>query len=475
MARYDALTKSNEVYYQNGLSLSNLPFSEACGSLLTNYCWKKFQAMESKLVAKDAGLDPENVFFGIDVWAQNRTGPTHSRTTYGNGGTTTGVAVTKLADFGLSAGIFAPAWSYEHFPGRGKEVERAMWEGDALPDDLTCSCGDVSRHCPKEGFSVTERARAYPVGSDTFFYTNFARAFAKHTEDERQTIFGGHELHAQLATQSIHPLPLPWRDRYQESRLKHRLQDTAGQTTLVIDVHNGLTTENRENRYFNRWLPLFKLDMPANGTLRVEVAGRKLVPHRGALPSLYLKFSSLSGPDKEAQLLTIARTEDVYVASKIIGTPGSDVGEYRLTELGFHLYGYAGDGVIPVAEILSISIKPILDPSLSKTYEITNIHIERRGEGENRHMRLCWSYTSDAEAQQHMIQHSSITGPFSHFIIKLNNLSIGIAHALEYLLDKSILTDLIKSNAPIAIQLTGIGFDGRALASQTASLPIDAA
>ena len=45
---------------------------------------------------------------GIDVWAQSKSSQTHPRITYpkkGGGGTNTGLAVRKLAELGLSAGV----------------------------------------------------------------------------------------------------------------------------------------------------------------------------------------------------------------------------------------------------------------------------------------------------------------------------------------------------------------------------------
>jgi endo-beta-N-acetylglucosaminidase D len=155
------------VSYQNALTPYNLPFAEACGSILTNYCWDESQAADSKLYAVRSGFKTEKVYFGIDVFAQGGGRITYPKER--GGGTNTGVAVAKLADMGMSAGLFAPAWSFEHFHNHGSEIEKVIWEGDTLPVGVICPCKDITKcHQPIVGFSVFEHARAFPAGSDTF-------------------------------------------------------------------------------------------------------------------------------------------------------------------------------------------------------------------------------------------------------------------------------------------------------------------
>ena len=115
--RYDALTTSNKVSYQNALNVQNMIFAKACGGILTNYCWKEGDAAESMHNALQNDIPLQNVYLGVDVWAQNTTKLTQPRVTYpeyGGGGTNTGVAVAKVAELGLSAGVFAPAWTFAY-------------------------------------------------------------------------------------------------------------------------------------------------------------------------------------------------------------------------------------------------------------------------------------------------------------------------------------------------------------------------
>ncbi|KAF3002897.1 hypothetical protein E8E13_001632 [Curvularia kusanoi] len=238
---YDALTTTNKVNYQNALNTQNMLFAKACGAILTNYCWKEGNAVDSMHNALQNGIQPQHVYLGVDVWAQNVTKLTQPRITYpeyGGGGTNTGVAVAKAAELGLSAGIFAPAWTFEHFAGHGTEAERTMWDGADLPIDATCSCGDPStRHQPNKTMHITTSAKSYSAGSDTFFFTDFSRAYSRHSDEAAESLFDGYKLHAQLGSQSILPLKMDPLDA--PSPLKHDIEDIGGRSQLIIE-HSGL-------------------------------------------------------------------------------------------------------------------------------------------------------------------------------------------------------------------------------------------
>lgn len=68
---YDALTSDNEVDYQNGLTPKNFEFAVAADAILTNYKWVEKDLINAKLVAQWNSINVADVYFGIDVWAQN--------------------------------------------------------------------------------------------------------------------------------------------------------------------------------------------------------------------------------------------------------------------------------------------------------------------------------------------------------------------------------------------------------------------
>ncbi|KAL8850200.1 MAG: hypothetical protein Q9221_004886 [Calogaya cf. arnoldii] len=90
---YDALTINGYVDYQNGLTSLNRRNAKAANGLFTNYRWTDKKLAQSKLVAIEAAIPDTNVFFGVDLWAQNTNTPGPSRVTYppkGGGSTNTG-------------------------------------------------------------------------------------------------------------------------------------------------------------------------------------------------------------------------------------------------------------------------------------------------------------------------------------------------------------------------------------------------
>ena len=91
---YDALSVENEVRYQNGLTNMNADFARHADALFTNYKWTLEKLIDSRLLAGKVEVQPHNIFFGIDVWAQNTNMPGRRRVTYpenGGGGTNTGL------------------------------------------------------------------------------------------------------------------------------------------------------------------------------------------------------------------------------------------------------------------------------------------------------------------------------------------------------------------------------------------------
>ena len=94
-------------------------------------------------------------------------------------------AVEILAEHGFSAAMFGPAWPYEHFSnakgdGRIAElVDKSMWEGDMLPDELHCECKDDRPHHQSQyrSSSIAQAAREFPAGSESYFISDFRRPF----------------------------------------------------------------------------------------------------------------------------------------------------------------------------------------------------------------------------------------------------------------------------------------------------------
>jgi hypothetical protein len=491
-SRYDALTTSNKVSYQNALNVQNMMFAKACGGILTNYCWKEGDAAESMHNALQNDIPLQNVYLGVDVWAQNTTKLTQPRVTYpeyGGGGTNTGVAVAKVAELGLSVGVFAPAWTFEHFPGYGKEVEQTLWDGVDLPANATCPCGDPgTRHQPNKTRSMSTSARMYSASSKTFFYTDFCRAFSRHGDRETEILFDGCKMHAQLGSQSI--LPLRAEKLNTTNLLRHKVEDTNGRSQLVIEY---LTlplpsAERTPVRTKEEWkLPLFKFDMPADGSLRLRISYRDLSKTKQGA-SFYIIVSGMTHNLDHSDQYGSDHHLDVLISIKDIASPKSP----RLEELGFLSKAIDADISTRLAEVDYICIQPVAShPSLpqlvssrnntpgatppqnsqvdtlSQNHTIFNIRKISRDVGEMKHIRLCWDHTSNSQSSEGM-PYSAITGPFSYFAIYIDDLFVGRAYVPEHVLPVSFKDHFAAREVPV--QIKGIGFDGQELASSNTTM-----
>ena len=133
--------------------------------------------------------------------------------------------MATLADEGFSTAIFGPAWTHEHFstsamrkPPNGcvlsiaKAVDRSMWEGFTLPDELGCDCRKGRPHHSKDYRlnAIIKSAREYPAGSGTFLKTSFSRASALKTGPESGVCLPfpivGHMILLQFYFESLIPI-----------------------------------------------------------------------------------------------------------------------------------------------------------------------------------------------------------------------------------------------------------------------------
>ncbi|CAI6333911.1 unnamed protein product [Periconia digitata] len=465
---YDALTIENKVSYQNALTLKNVVFSQACGQILTNYSWREADALSSRQLASTCGeLDFENVVFGVDAWAQNKAPLTRRRVTYPEhkgGGTYCGIAVEKLSKIGLSVGIFAPAWTFEHFPGQARKIEKAVWEGAPF-DEVSCTCGDAHiQHPPNRGRHITRAARVFPAGSDNFFYTDFSRGFGRHAKLEAG-LYGGKLIHSQLSCQSILPQPSK-DDRDGEdianatNILSYDLEDIVGQTQLIINVRS-VTSQNVDERqsWKEAWLPLYSLDMATHADLRLQISFRVLLKATDAYPSFFLEFSN--------GRQTIPCSHDNLVEFTIQPPHKTGTGG-RLLGIGIHLRApYISAKKCRIMEVESIKIMPRYEQTLTDTATIDDLKIVESKYTYGVYWRLCWTYTGDKPAA-HGLPYSAVTGPFAYFSIWVDGLSIGRAHALEHVLPDVLMKD--RTDDEVSVEVIGIGFDGGEVARRCLKL-----
>lgn len=127
---YDSVTVEGKLKWQDRLNAKNRVFFDACDGIFVNYTWKADYPSASALEAEARRYD---VYMGVD---------TFGRGTWGGGGFDTDKALGKIRRAGVSAALFAPAWTMENqTAGGGRvapglehgwgEVERAFGDVDA--------------------------------------------------------------------------------------------------------------------------------------------------------------------------------------------------------------------------------------------------------------------------------------------------------------------------------------------------------
>ena len=423
----------------------------------------------------------QKIYFGIDVWAQNKTKLTQPRITYpekGGGGTNTGIAINKLAEMGLSACVFAPAWSFEHFPGKGilnhgMEIDSAMWEGRSLPaslPDSLCSCGDVSlRHPVNREHPIIRAATHFPASTDRFFYTDFSMPFARHSDEESHKLYSGMDLHSQLSAQSVLPHPsttiLQNINRGYVYSFTHSVQfnDKRPYLCITANTHDMVETSQSKNLETHEGhLSLFKLDMPTNGSLRLSISYLYVLHEK---TQIYLRFADGIKYIKLEEAKSASQVQSVDCDITTLDRMDADG---RLLELGVCVRPVVEKLPTDILRIYDIRIVPQDYSDVSSYYSIQGLNIEKVVVEHVEHWRLQWTYLDKGSdgcgtaLTLPKIQHSEVTGPFSYFMVEIDDTMVGRSYALEHILPSPFAAGLAGKDVPVI--LIGIGFDGREIA-----------
>jgi hypothetical protein len=133
----------------------------------------------------------------------------------------------------------------------------------------------------------------------------------------------------------------------------------------------------------------------------------------------------------------------------------------RLVEIGIGVSApYVTEGAKVILEILEICIAPLTTSALKNTVRIEDIRIEHRADRETGHWILCWRFEDEGSPSRgdERMPYSEITGPFSHFLIRVGEIEVGRAYSVEYILSESI-TAILQGNVA-EVTIIGVGFDG---------------
>ncbi|KAF1353413.1 glycosyl hydrolase family 85-domain-containing protein [Delphinella strobiligena] len=452
---YDALTVNNTLQYQNALTSQNLEFAQAAGTLLTNYDWTPEKAAAAKALALTHTINPSDIVFGIDVWAQNSPSQGNLRRTYGGGGTRSGTAVRKLAGLGLSAGIFAPAWPYEHFPTSSVAVEESMWYGEKLPERLECDCVPANMHdiYGYQERTITRFAQEYPAGSESFFYTNFERAFSSKSDSG---VIAAHLGSASVLPRMSNAYQRTAQGQTQSSLLRGNLQDEPARVTVSLTPHI-------PRGPISAGLELFLLSM--TGDVEARIVYRKPKTPDGLSVAILGcgVDEQIKVPSEACERVEIRRI--FHCTRKSLEEARPSLNRKTATK------GLQGIQVVVEGEVSEADSDWPLD-----LIELLEICMKRPGAAYRRYRlagfklcgtRLSWTFhvdKDDESTNDEDLPYSSITGPFPYFLIFVDGDMVGRAYGIEYLLSTEMATRL-NGNEKHQVEVRGFAFDSSFLCS----------
>lgn len=430
----------------------------AAGSMLTNYAWTPELAKRGKQMAEQSGLGVENLYFGIDAWAQNIQKGPHSRVTWpspGGGGTGIGLGMRALQHIGrLSTAIFAPAWSYEHFPHNGAAVDRSVWLGQYLPNDCSCDCDPEQPHSavPYQQNGINRYSETNVLGTDRFFHTDFRRVFSKDSTT-------GH-MYAHVGAQS--PVIQQYRasamicGTQNSAQLQAKLADSPSRCTFEIDI---ASPEDSSAGKYNCALRFASLHMNFFEKRTITVKYRRLTFENCSASLVF------GGPKKATVVELSSETGEITTATEMLEPDADGLSGISLAcecEDASKIPG----GKIAIVELLSITIQPWLrQPSKC---EPTNIRAGYRGPSDSRCLRIVWDIISDSSGTDG-VPFSGITGSSAFFNVFVNGKDVGRAYALEFDLTGTELEDW-KSADKADVRVVATGFDGTEVGSAQAVL-----
>ncbi|PNS14612.1 hypothetical protein CAC42_1634 [Sphaceloma murrayae] len=448
---YDALHVGNSVDYQNGVTELNAALAQAAGAILTNYDWTPELARSSLQIASAHGVKAENVIFGIDIWAQNRGYEGPERRTWpreGGGGTGTGRGVAELADIGVSSGLFAPAWPYEHFDAHRKEVETSMWTGRPLPKDVACTCkpGDVHMIPLYKEYPILRFANAYPAGTASFFFSDFLPPSCL----EQGTVA------TQLSSQSVLPLQSAW-----EHDQDIQFVWGTGKDGLLLRLNRPPTLERL--KVTRR---LFDLDMhsPEGFEACICFSTQNTSPTTSILVRFEGADSIWVAPSGEVQRETVrmqlATNKSGSYTQPSLPVTGITV-EVRLDESTVGAHKSPVCNASNLLQLHSICIKRVSSKGDSPVPTIPCISREQLEDGT---ASIAWTidFIEPKHPDRSGMPFSPHTGPCAHFIVEIGTLLKQRVHTCRITLPDHLDSEL-EGSPETNIVVQAYGFDGSML------------
>ena len=465
---YDALTQNNEVDYQNGLTSKNCKFANAAGALFTNYAWQESQLAQAGALAQCCSLQRSNIFFGIDMWAQNTDMPGPKRVTFpseGGGGTMTGYvsdhlyerinmltyekATHRLAEDGFSAAVLAPAWAFEHFPAAtSQQVDKAVWEGTKLDLDLGCNCRHGKPHQIDKyrAHPLAHCAKQSPAGTEHFFESDFRIPFESvqtatkaHIVRPRigsmqpQVCFGESSVWLDVA-KALRSFRL---DRkfvscYAEpgaSRTSHlRISMSPEETRTGAENAQSYTRSDVEHIR----LPLFNIGLSLDRPLESRVLYRR---NRWPVPDtgVYFRYGS-DGKDDIYRDVVLPETDEMSSVHIMLNAPHLQDQYAHVIEFGIYCTQPANEALQYDGErIIDLYHLNIREQALYTQHSaVSHVSVVKHGKGDLVMDFLSWKWESSRDDWPASMPWSALTGPFERFEVYIGDEFLGEVSGIEF-------------------------------------------
>ncbi|KAK6349876.1 hypothetical protein TWF696_006137 [Orbilia brochopaga] len=426
---YDSLTIWNKVDYKNGLSPDNSPLFKVASGFYSNYQWTAAQLLETRAISTSLGRN-HDVYMGIDVFG---------RGTFGGGGWGIGTALSAIRDHCLSAAVFAPGWTFEHFNGlQFEERNRKLWiDGRAADPELPCR-------------PIKDYVPVWPVGTEQFFYTNFNRGFGKKWFMEGRQVSSEPWVH--IGAQSILPTFYPAKFDRLVWAFDDQLAYNGGHSLKI--VRNQLESSGSKGLVCK----LYRLGLDYSQNIRLSFSYQLKAAHKGHVAVYFILANYLGVPERHDFGLPVY--EEGWKSQTLI----LDVGKTKDERFGMKLveFGVAyvdtdqpdGERVdTTVLHLGHVCFSTHPEPRLPAISKVLSLRVA------SGKLRLSWvpEYIESGFTAEMCLQpgvKSMTTFNFAYFVVYRGlGQFLGISHCLEFWAEEGAQDGTFR--------VDGVSFDGR--------------
>ena len=444
-----------------------------------------------------------------------------------------------LAEHGYSAAIFAPGWTHEHFAAGtsnntrymdreidsrvlcdkarilhsqplalgsseaqtlsectedtdsmtasttilGQSIQRSVgesiWEGAVLPTRLDCDCKGRPHHMSQyQKNPIAKSAVEFPVGSESFFETDFGAAWYLVYSDP----LGPPKVMPCLGMQSPEPHILPLASQIAGEPtnpsaagslyycfISNRTGTSAKRALSIRTQEVALAFEARPRGMSSlQKLCLYNLSVLASTSLLLKTTCSRRDESLGSVKDFGLYVGFLDGSERlEYELFSlpdsVARSQELQfeIKERSKGT--------RLVELGVFCQGLPSlrDEELFQCHCLCIIPQLAVEAQARLDFSICDLKLIERGVSPHVQKRLAWKWKGDRAGWPLSLPFSPLSGPFSHFSISINGQEVGVSHSLEFPLKSDEVDSLEVHDGVLSFMVRGIYFGGLKLRRPT--------